>query len=492
MKKNNSKVMLRRMRALMMVAAAIIMICAASADARIYEYTTTHQGELASLADPDFASIDSIRVKGPLNFDDIATLKGYVKDHRLIYIDIEDCSLPDNTLPQEAFYENNSTTLNLHEIILPSSLRTISRFAFDNTNLERVKFPSDLTKMEVGCFASCPLLDMSRIEFPEGIDTIPASCFYASGIPGSVLTIPSHIKVIEIEAFSYATFSGFIFNEGLETIGNLVFMNMDNLGDEMKFPNSLKAIGDKATYNNDQLRKVEFGSELEYIGPNAFSYKNKPFEVTFKPVKNLIIDSNSFIGSNISDISLPEGTTAIGHLAFFNCNPETISLPSTLKWILSRAFMLDDKYVNECRLKQIYCAATVPPITLLYWGTEANANQFIGLPDDIPVYVPKGCAEAYRTATTWERFTNYVEIEDDQFPSYTGIRSAAASDDAVKAYSDNGELVIENPTAPLPYSVISIAGNAEANGMVSGELRFRLNHGIHIVRIGSQSFKIAL
>ena len=94
----------------------------------------------------------------------------------------------------------------------------------------------------------------------------------------------------------------------------------------------------------------------------------------------------------MSVFNIPEGVTEIGQWAFRNCSFTSLILPSTLTKIQSFAFY-------DCnKLTSLTCLATTPPPGL--WG-EAFATMNLS----VPIYVPSGSLDAYKSKGQWNAFT---------------------------------------------------------------------------------------
>ena len=142
--------------------------------------------------------------------------------------------------------------------------------------------------------------------------------------------------------------------------------------------------------------------EINGIWYNLVS-KAKQAEVTFKGDSYYEYD-DEYSGSIIIPATVTyEGVnysvTSIGECAFMYCYSLTsITLPASVTSIGFQAFAF-------CfSLTSITSHAATPP-------TIEDSFSFEGVDKSIPVYVPAGSIEAYKAATGWSDFTNYVGIE---------------------------------------------------------------------------------
>ncbi len=98
-----------------------------------------------------------------------------------------------------------------------------------------------------------------------------------------------------------------------EIIGNNAFENSGI--SEMKFPETLSTIGDKAFYSCKFMDNVVFPASMRSVGKNAFN-DNK----------------------NLKHLVLNEGLTTLGNRAFYGCDIRSLQLPSTLGMLKSEVF----------------------------------------------------------------------------------------------------------------------------------------------------------
>lgn len=118
-------------------------------------------------------------------------------------------------------------------------------------------------------------------------------------------------------------------NEGLTTIGKSAFEGCTSLS-AISIPSSVTSIGDRAFYGCTSLSKAEFASIESLVNIKFSNSTSNPLYYA----KHLYVD-----GSEVTDLSIPEGVTSIGSCAFYNCVSFTsISLPESLTSIGSSAF----------------------------------------------------------------------------------------------------------------------------------------------------------
>lgn len=178
--------------------------------------------------------------------------------------------------------------------------------------------------------------------------------------------------------------------------------------------------------------------------------------------------------NNLQHIILPEGVETIGLAAFRGCDIRFMTFPSSVK-TLEIDSCSDWKYI-----KWIYSEAVTPP--------TCDEYAFGGLtPEDTPIYVPVGSAEAYRNALGWDYFTTFIET--DEAPS-AGIEAVTPSSE-VKAYWADGAITIMSADDTFEYSIYSIDGRLVSQGIATGkEVRIPAPKSVYVVKSGRNVFKI--
>lgn len=180
--------------------------------------------------------------------------------------------------------------------------------------------------------------------------------------------------------------------------------------------------------------------------------------------------------NRLQRIILPDGVETIGVMAFAHSLLKNITLPASVKTLGDGCFMGCD------RIQWIHSKATVPPV----WEATAE-GVYPGIPNSVPVYVPAGSADAYRTAPGWSYFTTFIETDEGPF---AGVEEVATPTES-KAYWNNGTIVIDAQGQPTEYAVYSIGGRLVNRGVTAkNEIRIKAPKGIYIVKVGTNVFKL--
>ena len=103
----------------------------------------------------------------------------------------------------------------------------------------------------------------------------------------------------------------------------------------------------------------------------------------------------AFSRAPIKTIVIPDGVTNIGASAFNICKSlESAIVPASVTSMGNGCFM-------QCTaLTKVTMLPTTPP-------TLANALAFYGC-DYVSIIVPKGCGEAYKSATNWSEYADKI------------------------------------------------------------------------------------
>ena len=253
-------------------------------------------------------------------------------------------------------------------------------------------------------------------------------------IPKKLVTVNITKGKIPFGAFSNCkNIKTITFSDSLNSsIGDYAFYNCTSLL-LVNLGKSINCIGQYAFKNCWHLLSITFPDSLRLIKDFAFldskidSINVSPNNLWFKSMNgvlyNYIMDTLiycpegkteivpifngtkhlkrlSFFNSNLTAISIIDSVISIGDSAFFNCNKLTnITLPKTI-------IDIGDFSFYECvSLNEIICKAIIPPNT----GTDL----FLSVPKNIPVYVPCGTTENYRTIKNWKDFTNIQEMGEN-------------------------------------------------------------------------------
>lgn len=382
------------------------------------EVTTTQGGELAALLGEDANNIDSLVVLGPINNDDFTTMWSASFEGRLSAINLEHAHVEGGCIPNHAFFNSFAQlsedmsvvyAIHLRRIILPDDIIGIDKFAFSYCiNLENVNIPPKLQYVGMCAFSDCIKLHTEKMVFAEGLEKIGENAFFnCNCLSGAEVLLPSTIKEIGNSAFYNTGISSINLPEGLESLGMSTFYRCKLR--EITIPTSCVINEGYAMFMlNTELESIQLPEGLSQIHENFLAYCSNLKRVNI-PSTVKKIDEYALIGtSSLEELSFPSSLEVIGE---YSCN-------------------------NMTNLKRIYCAAIEPPVCQRTGSAFGNSST----PVDIPIYVPVGSAEKYRTANGWNYFTNYVEL--DEFPGTTSISNIKANDRTSETYDLSGRRLL--------------------------------------------------
>lgn len=165
---------------------------------------------------------------------------------------------------------------------------------------------NDISKM-----TGLTAIDMTNVD----IETIPVKAFTNTSI--RFIDFPTKLKTIGDNAFDNRLLTGpLVLPEGLDSIGKEAFQK--NYITEVTIPESVRAIGQSAFYDNESLKSATLNNRMETINRSLFNYCKKLAVV--RGGKNVkIVDKTAFAGCDslrsISDIT----PVTINSSAFYNC-----------------------------------------------------------------------------------------------------------------------------------------------------------------------------
>ena len=278
---------------------------------------------------------------------------------------------PVTEIAEGAFWDTQITS-----VIIPDSVTIIGRAAFATCRmLEGITLPQTLTEINEYAFHRCDKL--TSIDIPSEIKVIPRGCFRLCSSLKSI-AIPDALEVIGDSAFE---------GTGIESID---------------IPDSVKEIQDCAFDGCSSLKEISF-SAVEKMGMHCFDCCESLEKAVIKgtitelpegtfsgcwSLKDAVlpetitqIGRESFAGSGIETILLPDAVESIGMQAFMGCdNLKSIKLPGKLQSIGNNAFIgctgisAVEMPVSVKRLGKDIIDDSDEPVVIYYRGTEAEWN----------------------------------------------------------------------------------------------------------------------
>ena len=332
-----------------------------------------------------------------------------------LYIDnvlVTDLVIPDDVTEIKASAFKGATCLT--SLTLSNSVTTIGAGAFEDcTNIVGdLILPESVTTIEYGAFYNCigltgvyymgDIAGWCNITF-DGYGSNPlevAHNLYVDGVLVTDLEIPNTVTEIKPYSFSGATcLTSLTIPNSVTTIGYGAFYNCSGITGSLTLPNSLTMIGCETFYNCTGLTGVYYTGDLTQWCNIVF--EGWPEGIAFfededpTPCSNPLDYAHNLYIDNIlvTDLVIPNDVTEINDYAFCGATCLTsLTIPNSVTTIGEGAFW------NCTGLTSIAVFSGEPPM--------ASYHTFDGLSNNIPVYVPCGCVEAYQSAAYWSEFTN--------------------------------------------------------------------------------------
>lgn len=310
-----------------------------------------------AMAGEELSTLEKLVVSGPMAAADFNYIRNNLSG--LYALDLENSEIKASS---EIYYPSNGSRYlqndticewmfsnwdSLREIVLPSSVLHIGRYAFYHCDsLKTVVMPDKVNTLRESTFYYCRQL--TYVTLPDNLEGIESSVFYECDSLKSI-TIPDKVKFIGNYAFRYCRSLSsveFLSASELDSIAGWSFddTNLKNVN----IPDNVRTIGDGAFQSCDSLVSVTLPSNLEVLGYRAFYYCRMLKSINI-PEKVKYIGSNTF--DNCRKLSSVEFSSnseldSIANQAFDDTNLKTLVLPDKVKYIGDYAFYSSDSLAN--------------------------------------------------------------------------------------------------------------------------------------------------
>lgn len=236
-------------------------------------------------------------------------VKNSVLEETICMVDLEEIVLPEGIVKIASKSIHNRAK----RIVLPKSLRTIGKYAFDYCAVESVVIPDGVEEIEAYAFDCCD--DLKEINLPDSIHTLGSNAFSGCRKLQSV-KLPTKITKMESNVFKKC--------ESLEDI---------------EIPTGVTEIGYEAFSNCKKLNRVVLPEGLEEIDFSAFQKCGSLKEVNL-PSTVKRISLGAFSGcSALQEVCLPDGLEELWENAFSGCRAiREVMIPMSIKELKSGVF----------------------------------------------------------------------------------------------------------------------------------------------------------
>lgn len=310
-------------------------------------------GMLSVVIGDDIYKYTTISIAGPLNGDDLRTLRhmagrgidGSATNGRLADIDISGARIVAGGGVYDAARYSEDDVVG------------VGLFAACN-NLKNIKLPMDVVRIEKDAFLNCSSL--RSIVIPATVSSI---------VPSAGCTSLEEISVSGANT-SYTSSDGVLLSGDAKSI---LWFPMGKRGD-YALPATVTAVGPYA-FRDCSIGKFVFPAGLTKIGECAF-YNSKVREVVLPSTLKM----------------LPTGV-------FQKCaDLKTVRLGNDVE-------LLSDYVFDGCPLTDLYITAPLPPVC----GSNTFATTGADFVKTCRLHVPKGRKKCYRANAKWNVFDNIVE-----------------------------------------------------------------------------------
>lgn len=365
------------------------------------------------------------------------------------------------SIPFATFYFCES----LPEITLPDGIKSIENLAFHNcASLTTVNIPAATYKIAPTAFGYCEKLtdlkvnadnqdfcDIDGVLFNKSRSTL---ILYPSGKEQARFEVPEGTMTVGEQAMSGAKFKELSLPEGLTTILTEGVASCKQL-EQVEIPSTLATM-DKAfdyCYGIRNWNVAKGNPEYSDIagvlcnadGSILLKYPTGRTDESYTvptPVKE--IAEEAFYSAALKNVTLSEGVATVDRNAFALCAElEVANLPASLT-------MLHEGSFGMTALKEVHCAATVPPVCEFVESEDGIAFPFVGVEiANCKLFVPQTSVNAYKEAKVWKEFdiqdfsgvdsmTNDTDIQDASYYTVDGQRATSNTKGITILRSANG------------------------------------------------------
>ena len=310
-------------------------------------------GMLSVVIGDDIYKYTTISIAGPLNGDDLRTLRhmagrgidGSATNGRLADIDISGARIVAGGGVYDAARYSEDDVVG------------VGLFAACN-NLKNIKLPMDVVRIEKDAFLNCSSL--RSIVIPATVSSI---------VPSAGCTSLEEISVSGANT-SYTSSDGVLLSGDAKSI---LWFPMGKRGD-YALPATVTAVGPYA-FRECSIEKFVFPAGLTKIGECAF------------------------YNSKVKEVALPSTLKLLPTGVFQKCaDLKTVRLGDDVE-------LLSDYVFDGCPLTDLYITAPLPPVC----GSNTFATTGADFVKTCRLHVPKGRKKYYRANAKWNVFDNIVE-----------------------------------------------------------------------------------
>lgn len=320
------------------------------------------------------ADVELLKVKGPINSTDWATIKQMTN---LLAIDLSEATI--TSIPNNAF----DGLSRLSNVKLPEGPTSIGSYAFRGTQLLNIDIPNSITSIGEGAFYQTRV---RTVNFREGsnLTTIGYKAFYQCTsltefiMPNTVTKLGTYNNYSDRECNTFygcSALQKIHFSDALTTLEQYVCYNCTGLK-EVHLPQNIIYIRDQAFNNTYNLRSIDIPQTLTRI------------------------DNGAFYNCGIDSLYLPLRLSTLESYAFQECkNLKYIELPSYIG-------SYDSNFYGCTAVQEIVSQSATPPSITNDPFSNGRAKSAITLK------VPSFAVVNYKLDGYWYQFGSIVEGDD--------------------------------------------------------------------------------
>ena len=269
----------------------------------------------------------------------------------------------------------------LKTIDIPDTVTSIGASALRYGKFETLVIPESVTELGYMSIAYC--YNLNDIYFTKRI-TADSSFEHTLNI--------KNVYISDLTEWLESTIDGSMMRNVTGFKAKILLNNqlVENL---ITTPEATK-VGMGVFYNYGFLKSAYITRNIAHIEGNAFNNCTALESIQFEEGKLTDIGGNAFSRTAIKTVQIPNSVRLIGISAFDRCaNLTSITIGTGVTSIGGTAF-------STCLIKTITMLPTSPPRLSSTTAFRENPIE--------QIIVPVGCAEAYKTATNWSEYADYI------------------------------------------------------------------------------------
>ena len=332
----------------------------------------------------------------------------------------------------------------LTSIALPDGFTTLGEHAFDGcSGLKTVTFGQSLTAVPAYAFSNCSALTAvdlpatvetvgnyafrgcakaTALSLKEGLTSIGSNAFYGWKALKAI-TIPQSVTSLGGSAFYDCNAAASIDCGSLTVIPERAFYNAKAVK-TVKLSDNVTSIGERAFYNCMLLETINWPSQLQTIGKQAFYYARKLQNLDFSGTQLESIGNSAFYQPyEARTLAFPDTLQSIDSKAFAYLNYNKTAYVTEVNIPASVTSLAKDAFYLASGLKNIVVDANNP--------VYASSNGVVMLKDTGDIYIwPQG-----NETTEFTLPATMTEIPDKMFQNNTSLKKVVVPASVTKVGS---------------------------------------------------------